>query len=585
MIFLAFIVFSILGLQLWNIQVNKHSDYEEKSDRQSIRKIRIPPLRGRILASDGTPIAGNRVSYAAKLHLSEMRKPKRQVMIHHILSEADRAAGCIGRENPLTVEKVQRHMNMRPGIPMDLFLDLSSEELSKLLELTPRIKGLEITPDPVRDYPFEQCMAHVLGYARKSDPATSSDREDYFYYFPDIRGVQGLEKSCDSHLCGRAGRQVVAVNSSGYVSEVLRVDPAVNGNDVLLTIDLRAQQIAESLLQGKCGSIVVLDASDGAVIAIASAPAFSPASLAGGISHADYQKLSSDPDKPFLNRSALGSYMPGSVIKPLCALAALENGIMPDTEINCTGRTPHGYGKGIACNNRYGHGSLDVRNAIKKSCNVFFVDSAVQIGIDKLSHVYASAGIGRETGVGIPEAEGFLPHDGPRWNESETAFVGFGQGKILTTPLQVANYFAAIANGGILWRPYLIKSVISRDGFVLHNTQPGERGRLAASAESIQIVREGMYKVVNEKGGSGYRARLDNTVFYGKTGTADVEGKVTNTKNVWFAGFAEDPVTKKTYSIAVLVERGDSGGSTAAPLAGSFFKRWFTVPEIAEELD
>ncbi len=567
MIFLAFILFSVLGLQLWNIQVQHWQDYEDQAHRQSVRKIRLPPVRGKILTSDGIPLATNRVSWDVQFHPSEMRRPGRKKMIAHILSEAQRAADCIGRANPLTEKKIQNHLYMTPGAPLILFRDLERHELLPLRELIPSIEGMEIAQTPVRSYPYEELAVHLLGYTRQNDPNQAEDRLEFNYYVPDLKGTMGIERLCDNELRGSPGSELVMVNSLGFVCEQLEVPtPAKAGQDVTLTLDLKAQQIAEELLSGKVGSIVVVDALNGAVKAMASSPTFSAADFKSKVR---YHELSENPDLPFLNRSTMGEYMPGSVIKPLTGLAVLDSGISAEETVNCKGRTNLGYNR-IACNNRNGHGPMDLRNALKKSCNVYFVENGVQTGIDALAEVYDSAGFGKKSGIEIAERKGFCPINQKRWNENETAYVSFGQGKILVTPLQVAVCYAAIANGGTLWQPYLIERIHKTE------TRPVKRGTLAAATpENLQTIRKGMYKVVNETGGSGVRAKSEKTVIYGKTGTADVETKNLPSKHVWFAGFAEHPETKRLYSIAVLIERGESGGKAAAPLVREFFDRWF----------
>ncbi|MBO5959465.1 MAG: hypothetical protein J6Q65_05030, partial [Lentisphaeria bacterium] len=558
MMFAAFIVFSILCLQLWNIQVLNWQDYEDRATRQSVRKIRIPPVRGEIFSSDGKVLAANRASWDVHFHLSEMRQKNRSTTIRHILTESGRVAACIGRENTLTEQQIARHLNYYPAISMPLFRDLTPEELLRLWELTPHIDGMEIVQTPIRIYPYDSLAVHLLGHTRRKDPASAVDRMDFNYYLPDTVGVSGLERYCDDALRGRAGSELVMVNSMGFVSEVLdRPASAFAGKDVYLTLDLKAQQIAEHLLRNQTGSIVVIDTSNGAVVAMASSPTYSVSDYS---SKDRYREHLENKDIPFLNRSTMGAYMPGSVIKPLCGLATLYNGGTPEDVVFCSGRSSHGYSRKIACNKRSGHGDMDLANALKHSCNVYFIERGVQAGIDILSYIYASAGIGRKTGIEIPESAGHLPVNGTGWNSNETAFVAFGQGQVTVTPLQVALYFGALANGGILWRPYLVERTVSPGGISENVTQPKKNGTLAATREGLETIRQGLYKVVNEEGGSGVRGKTEKTVLYGKTGTADVEQVQQNTKHVWFAGFAENPVTKKTYSIAVLIERGASGG-------------------------
>lgn len=576
MMFVIFIIFSILCLQLWNTQVLNWRQYEDKAQEQSVRRIRIPPVRGNIFSSDGKKLAANRASWDVHLHLSEMRQKNRRSTVAHILAESERVAKSIGRENTLTAKRVEQHMNHYPAISMPLFRDLTPEELLQLWELSPRINGLEIVQTPVRIYPYDSLAIHLIGYTRQQDPKAAKDRGEFNYYLPDMVGISGLEKICDSALLGQAGSELVMVNSMGFVSDVLeRNVTASAGKDVYLTLDLSAQQIAEDLLKDLVGAIVVIDSASGAVVAMASSPAYSLADFA---SKDRYKQLLEDKNKPFLNRATMGAYMPGSVIKPLTALAAFYNGVTAEETVNCTGSAPYGYRRRIHCNKRAGHGEMDLPHAIKHSCNVYFIEQGMAAGIDILSYVYATAGLGRKTGIEIPEVTGYLPANGPRWNKNETAYVSFGQGKIEVTPIQVALYFAALANGGTLWKPYLVDRIVDRNGAVEQETAPQQVGTLSGTQENFAAIRQGMYMVVNENGGSGVRGKMQKSILYGKTGTADVEQEQKDTKHVWFAGFSEHPVTKKTYSIAVVIENGESGGKTSAPIAGAFFDRWFPAP-------
>lgn len=573
MMFVIFIIFSVLCLQLWNTQVLNWRSYEDKAQKQSVRRIRIPPIRGKIFTADGKILATNRASWDVHFHLSEMRQKNRRETIAHILGESNRVAHCIGRKNILTARQVEQHLNQYPAISMPLFADLTPEELLRLWELSPHIDGLEIVQTPVRIYPYGSLAVHLLGYTRQQDPKAATDRTEFNYYLPDMVGISGLERVCDQALVGSAGSELVMVNSMGFVSEVLeRNETAAPGKDVYLTLDLTAQQIAEELLKEKIGSIVVIDSASGAVVAMASSPTYS---LEDFSSNERYKLLLEDHNKPFLNRATMGAYMPGSVIKPLTGLAAMYNDVKPEDVVECTGSVPYGYRNRIRCNNRYGHGGMDLLHALKYSCNSYFIEQGMTAGIDILSHVFARAGIGRKTGIEVPEVTGYLPKNGPGWNEKETALVAFGQGKIEVTPLQVALYFAAIANGGTLWKPYLVDRIVAQNGTVEQETSPQATGTLWGSRENFEAIRQGLYLVVNENGGSGVRGKTQKSVLYGKTGTADVEQEQKDTKNVWFAGFSEHPVTKKIYSIAVVIEHGDSGGKTAAPIAGAFFDRWF----------
>lgn len=576
--FFMFILFSALAIQLWNMQVRNGERYQYKAIKQSARRIRVPAVRGTILDRNGIPIVTNRVSYNAQFHLSEMKQSNLKKTIENILSESERMAICIGRKNPLTYDSVLRHKNLRPGIPLKVFTDLNRVELGRIMEMIPQIKGLEIAPEPVREYPHGGIAAQVLGYVSSEDPAKAQDRADYFYYISDLIGRSGIEAIYNEKLKGSPGNKLVMVNSSGYIHSLLESPTlARNGFDLQLTLDINAQKLCEKLLDGYTGSMVVMNARNGEVLAMASMPTYNPRDFVPRISGDKFRSLNQDPRKPFLNRATMGSYLPGSIIKPLCGLAVLESGMDPETTVNCSGLTPHGYGRGIHCNNRYGHGDLDLYHALMKSCNVYFVNGGVSVGIDALSRMYASAGIGSKTGIELNERSGYLPVNSPSWKEEETAYVAFGQGKVEITPLQAACYFAAIGNGGYLLKPYLIKHIFDpNDGnrVSVFDAIPKRRGKLAASRQSLDIVKQGMYMVVHEPGGSGVRAKSKKFTIYGKTGTADVIQNGKASKNVWFAGFASDPRNNNLYSFALIVEKGVSGGGTAAPIIQKFFDSW-----------
>ena len=576
----AFLLFSVLVIRLWNMQVVGSSEYEYKDRKQSARRIRIPAMRGEIFGRDGTAIVRNRPSFNVLFHPGEMTTERSRDRAQYIMDKADQVAAVLGRYNPLTLENVRRHLNYQPGLPLTAFKDLSDEERGRLDELFPPIRGLEVTAEPMREYPFGSLAAQLIGYVGNEDPGDADDRREYFYYLPSLEGRSGLEYQYNDKLSGKAGSQFVMVNSNGFVHEQLEEPtPPENGYDLRLTLDIDGQIAAEHALRGYLGAIVVLSAESGAVRVMASSPTFSPADFVPSISRARYRELAEDPGNPFLNRAVQGSYMPGSTIKPLTALAALGNGIPATKTYYCEGITPHGYGSGIHCTGI--HHDLDMRHAIMKSCNVYFVELGIEVGINALSRMFASAGIGSKTGIEIAERAGYLPQDGPNWNENETAYVSIGQGKVEVTPLQAAMFYAAIANGGTLYKPYLIDHIydydrISGTRLSVFDAVPLKTGKLAASAKSLDVIREGMYMVVHDSGGSGRRGNIKSAELYAKTGTANVGTGSKATKNTWFNGFVKHPRTGELLSFAAVVEHGDSGGGTTAPIVAEMFTEWFS---------
>ena len=580
LVLIAFLMFSVLVIRLWIMQMVRSSEYEYKDRKQSARRIRIPAMRGEILARDGTAIVRNRPSFNVLFHPGEMTTERSRDQAKFIMDNADQVANVLGRENPLTLENVRRHLNYQPGLPLTAFKDLTEEERGRLDELFPPVRGLEVTAEPMREYPFGSLAAQLIGYVGNEDPGDADDRRAYFYYLPSLEGRSGLEYQYNEKLSGKAGSQFVMVNSNGFVHEQLEEPtPPENGFDLRLTLDIDGQLAAERALKGRRGAIVVMSANSGAVRVLASSPTFPPGDFVPSISRARFKELNEDPAKPFLNRAVQGSYMPGSTIKPLTALAALENGIPETKTFDCEGATPHGYSGRIRCTGI--HGELDMRRAIMKSCNVYFVELGIEVGINALSRMFESAGIGKKTEIEIAERAGYLPKDGPSWNENETAYVSIGQGKVEVTPLQAAVFYGAIANGGTMYRPYLIDHIYDHDRLTgsrlnVFDAVPLRTGRLAASQNSLDVVREGMYLVVHDSGGSGRRGNIKSADLYAKTGTADVGRGANATKNTWFNGFVKHPRTGELLSFAAVVEQGESGGGTTAPIVAEMFTEWFS---------
>lgn len=608
MAFVVMLMLFVLILRLWNVQVLSGQEFDEKANRQYARSIRLPALRGRIYSSDGFILAGNRPSACALLHLSEMPiTGKLESSVHYIYSEIRRMEKIIGRKSLLSDRKfryrarhftgislktftrlrtewrstpekmaILYHMFHYPGIPMELFKDLNLSELAKLAEISPAVPGLELSASSVRNYTYGSLACHIIGHTGTKDPATAEDRGEYFYYLPDTIGRTGLERIYDRQLQGKPGRKLVKVNHRGFVHEVIgEPQPAESSSDLILTLNARLQAKAEKLLHGREGAIVMMDASDGSVLAAGSVPGFDLNQFIPYISAADFSKLSDHPGHPFQNKVFQGVSMPGSIVKPLVALAMLENGVKPEDEIECDGATHFADGSRIRCWawQSGGHGTLSLLDAIKVSCNDFFIENGMKLGIGKLREIYTSAGIGSRTGVGLPESRGILPGGSrwPNWNVYDTALVSIGQGKIQLTPIQAVSYTAALANGGKLWTPRLVREIRNPETGRKEVFPPVLRGQLKASPENIEIVREGMFQAVNAPGGGAARARLTGLKVYGKTGTAEIGSKDNRTKNTWFIGFAQLP-SGRMLAVAVLVFKGEAGNKTAAPLAAEMFR-------------
>ncbi|MCP4179565.1 MAG: penicillin-binding protein 2 [bacterium] len=584
---------SILIIRLAMIQIDNNKEYSKSINTQSIRRIRIPAIRGRIISSDGHVIADSIPSYNIVFHLTEMRVyGTRSKSINHIYKCAQKIAEKIHKKLKLTKKDIIKQMNVKPAMPITIFSNLNKKELAIASELSPPIHGMEIIPIPVRHYQDGKAASNIIGYTGKEDSGSAPDRKSFSYYIPDTKGRSGLEKTLDKKinigagyngLRGKAGSKLVRVNVKGYVHDDLGVNiDTRNGNSVELTINWKAQKAAEKTLEGKKGALVVLDANSGAVIAMASSPTFDSNLFTGGISRKEWNKLLYDPEKPLLDKPLMSTFMPGSIVKPLVALAALKAGINPNRTVYCGGAAKIGNSRIRCWAWKYGgHGNENMYDAIRDSCNVYFVNTGIKLGLDRLAEIYKSAGIGRKTGIGLPERSGTMPtrklkkkiHN-QNWNSFDTGLVSIGQGMISLTPIQAALFTAAIANGGIVWKPYLIKAIFNYNNKLLYKTKPKVVDRFPVSAKMIKIVRQGMYEVVNAPNGGGKRAKTDVISLYGKTGTAQVGPRNKMTKNTWFIGFGQHK--DKLYSIVISVNGGIAGGLTNAPMVKKFFEIWLS---------
>ena len=597
-VLLALLVLSALVLLLlkaYFLQLHDGEQHRIKIEKQSIRRIRIPGWRGEIYSADGIVLAGNRTVYDLVFYPEGMRVGGRlSKMVAAMENAAKTLARAIGRTEYPGKSEIIRHLNNTPGMPLLVFSDLSAIERAKVLESSRNMKGLDIQVSARRIYPQQTLAAHIIGYARKAEARDADDREDFFYYQPDMVGKAGIELVYDTipgtgknlalGLRAFPGRQVVQVSNVGFVHKELlgRVEP-VHGNDVYLTINSRAQKIAERLLRGKNGSFVVLDADNGDIICAVTSPSYDLSKFTPRLSPEYYNSLLSNPGKPLINRAMSGIYPPGSTLKPLVCLALLNAGIDPAETVFCSGSYEV---KGITVRclaHRYTEADVDMGTALEKSCNSYMIHQSLRVGYDHIAAMLANAAIGVKTGVEIPESAGNFPSREAKkrlyripWNDYDTALLSIGQGFISMTPLQMARYTAAIANGGKLFQPHLVHHVSDSSGEKVYVRRVKCTGTLKVPQEYINIVRNGMDRVVNSRTGSGRRAKHNILKIYGKTGTAEFGSRSNRRNMVHFIAFTTYQL--KTYALAVTIEDGDSGGGSCAPLAAAFFEQFLLSP-------
>ena len=577
--------FTVLLMRLWYEQIHQGDRYRRSISRQSVRRVRLPGLRGKIFSSDYTVLADNAPSYNLVFYLQEMRRNSRRRTIENIRNIAAKLANELNRPDELTEKKIMRHIRTTPGLPLVIYKNLSEIELARAYQLMPQLPGLGIEISQVRNYPQKDLASLVIGFTRAEEVSQALDRSDYFYYRADHEGRSGAERAFDNIAGNEAtaglhsfpGYELMQVDNLGYVStRRLEYQAPLSGNNVVLTLDSRAQRIGERLMRGKRGALVLLDADSGEVLALVSSPHLDISRTTPVWKNEYYRQLAQDPGLPMFDRATRGRYMPGSIIKPLAALAALQNNWDPQRLIECDGRSIVN-GSRISCANRYGHGDLDMVTAIERSCNDYFIEMGVEIGAEKLAAMYSSAGIGGAAGLEIGGTTGLNPAEkiksaDSKWRNVDTALISIGQGMVLVSPLQAARFTAAIANGGKLYETILLKAVYDDKGKLLFCNQP----RLSVSWQlpdgAMELIHKGMYQVVNSPQGSGRSARSDKFVIYGKTGTAEVDTPGGRINNTWFTAFTEKG--SRRYALAILVEEGRSGGRNCAPLAKEFFEKY-----------
>jgi penicillin-binding protein 2 len=469
--------------------------------------------------------------------------------------------------------------------------DIDFETMAKFSEHDVGLPGVDITIKPVRSYVYGAMAAHLLGYVGPPDDTNKEDAKKFTFYQSDVEGKSNIEKAMDEYLKGKPGIRYMRRNAKGQIDGVLREVPPTAGANVNLTIDARIQAITEEALRavGR-GAAVVVDPTNGHILAMASVPSFDPNTFIPSIKAKDWEALRKDEANPMVNR-AVSAFPPGSTFKLVTTLAGLRKN-MANTRFNCGGGVSYGDHFFHCWIGEKGgsHGTIGIADAIKVSCNSFFYQFGNAAGIDAIDETGDSLGLGKTSGIEITsESPGVLP--GPdwmrihypreRWSQAYTANVSIGQGYDLVTPLQLAMVYATVANGGISFYPKLVQSVTTLDGkwVVNEKGEPVVSGapkvhrdlRFDFSAQQIELARRGLWKVVNEDGGTGGKARLQGVQVAGKTGTAQAMTEGKKDTIAWFACFA--PYDNPKYTIAVMVQGGEHGGSVAAPIATRILER------------
>ena len=584
----------LLG-RLFYLQVVQGDRYQISAERNSVRTHRMAAPRGMILDRNREILVDSRPSYDVLVVPHETTD---------MAQTLDRLASLLGVAREALERALGRPRGRQRFVPQRVAHDLGRDALARVEARLWALDGVLTQAAPIRSYPHSESAAHVLGWLGETDREQLARREYQGYRAGDVVGRDGIERLLDLELRGRVGGRNVLVDAHGRELESLEAIAPQPGHNVVLTLDQRLQQVAYGGLTalGKRGAVVALDPRTGEVLVLASRPGIDPNVFAAGIDGAAWKALSEDPGTPLHNRALMGQYPPGSTYKVVTALAGLETGVISDElRVTCTGSYRLGRRR-YRCWRRGGHGSVDLHRALVESCDVFFYRVGQEVGVDRLAYYARALGLGSETGIELREAPGLVPtrawkeerHREP-WQEGETLSVAIGQSFNLWTPIQLARAYAAIANGGVHYRPYVVSRVEDADGGLIREREPEVAGEVAISTASLARVRAALRGVVHEEHGTGAALRRlpGGVEAAGKTGTAQVVSldpsvdeedlPEAHLDHAWFVAWA--PAEDARIVVAVLVEHGGHGARTAAPIARDVLAAFLEHERPAQEAD
>lgn len=569
---------------LGRLQLTNSSRFNDRIQTQSLRRVRLPGIRGKIYDRNGLCLADNRPDYSIALYLENVRRPGPwSRTIDSAMGTVNDVSEMTGLKPRTDRDDIRKHIHLRLPLPLVLWRDIGMVPMARFAEQATHLPDVDLYTRMTRQYPYGPYTSHMVGYVGRADSGTLNEEKSYNYYLPEMGGRAGLEKLFDPFLRGEAGGKIVQIDVSGYHHGVLAHREPKKGGDLRLTLDIEVQLLAHQALSTNRGAVVVLDPNNGDVLAMVSSPSYDANQFVPYISSKDWKRLIHDPDKPLLNRAVAGTYPPGSTFKPLVGLAAATvNPHAVSTVYECPGvfrvgrRIIHDW-------SRAGHGKRDMRGALMRSANVYFFKTILENGWEAVVEQAGKVGFGKKTGVEVDyEATGLLPdqewqkktgHGG--WTDGDSCNLSIGQGFLAVTPIQMAMMTAAIANGGTLFKPRLVQAYRAPEDDTFIDAPVRNEGRMDWSRTALTAVRGGMHDVVMANEGTGKRAAVDGFDVAAKTGTAEYGPKGADKKHTWMIAFA--PFDRPQVAVAFLIEDGVSGGRTVGPrmklLLSGLFKK------------
>lgn len=581
------IMMSCLVVRMCHLQVIRGDELSQRSENNSVRLHKIRALRGLVMDTNGQVLVDNQPSFDVVFMPNHARNI--QDVARKLKTLYEGRSLVFSTELPAPIKK-------RFIAPVRLEKNISREKLAVVETNAIYLPGVAVEVIPIRQYLSGEMTAHLIGYTGEVSREDLQKDASAEATVGDLTGKFGLEKYLDIYLRGKSGAKQVEVNVQGKEIKIIgRIEP-VSGHNVVLTIDAFLQKIAWESLKDKAGAVVAMDTRDGSILALVSSPSFDPNLFNGGISFEDWNILSTSSSHPMENRAISGQYPPGSTYKLIVAAAALEEGLItPDTTFFCDGSFTLG-NKKFRCWQKHGHGKVNLHRAIVESCDVYFYNLGKLLGVEKIAEYARGFGLGSATGIDLPrEKGGLIPTKEWKlsrfrqpWHLGETISLAIGQGYNLVTPLQLVNAYAALANGGVVYRPRIIKRIENMDGRAIRIFEPEQKNRIPVSGKNIDILSYALWGVVNENGGTGAALRRKEADVCGKTGTSQVVGlpseEAARQRMINLARFRDHalfvcfaPYKKPEIAIAVIVEHSGHGGSVAAPIARKIIDAYFQL--------
>ncbi|MDI6751891.1 MAG: penicillin-binding protein 2 [bacterium] len=556
-------LFFTLFIGCFYLQIIKGNTFKRLSERNRIRLIPIPPDRGMIFDRNGTALAINQPSFSVSLIQTGLSSDE-------LNSSLKKISSLIGFSKKEALKNIseKRYRPFEPALIADF---LSKDDVLKVAGSFLDIPGILIQPSSKRQYPEKELACHLLGYIGRI--SEEEFREIEGYNKNGLIGKTGIEKYYEGYLRGKEGGEQIETDVNGRMTRILGKKPSVSGANLYLTIDAKIQRVAEQALGKNVGSIVVLDVRNGAILSLVSKPNFDPNCFTRPLTAKEVRALFQNSYRPMFNRVIQAQYSPGSLFKIIDAYVGLEKGIIdPRKTFFCTGKFKIG-NRNFSCFESHSHGNVDFISGIAHSCNIYFYRLGLEIGAEPLIESAARFGLGKKTGIDLlSEKKGYIPTPTwkekifkTKWYQGDTANLSIGQGYLLVTPIQMAVLTAAIANGGTIFRPFLVNKIEYPDRKI-ERKKPIIQRTVSISPRTKKMLDDGLSGVVEY--GTGQMAKIAGVRIAGKTGTVQTSGK----DHAWFVCYA--PIPNPTVAMAILVEHGGKGGIDAAPIAREILKEY-----------